>query len=73
MGTAMPIDWHKINYVNATKSAVRIKKEIEQLQERLTELQTQNEILYNQIEEAERQGKLTFDSDKFMRNKRRIT
>jgi len=66
MGNKMPIAWHKEGLFNWGKSIEREEKELKVRIESLNVMKDKYGFYKKQIEEAEVQGKDSFDNDKFL-------
>ena len=61
----MPIKWHRQNLKNRFICIERAKEDMQRAEERLSRDRADYVFYLFQIEEAERQGKDSFDADKF--------
>lgn len=67
------IEWHKECLRNSIKYAEQKEKRLKQLSTELEKLSKRNTFYYNQILEANKQNKKTFDNEKFLIKKVRKT
>lgn len=65
----MPIEWHEECLVNHHASLNRIKQEFKRHEENLLRATSEYEFRKLQIEEAKRQGKDGFDSERFLKKR----
>lgn len=61
-----PITWHKENLENSRHYVNTLKRDLKNLQDRITRIVDSNSLLEQQIEVAEDSGKTEFDADKYL-------
>lgn len=64
------IPWHENNLNNLISTHKRVKSEIEEKKQKAEELAKRIAFLSLQIQEAKKQEKEKFDSDKFLKDKK---
>lgn len=64
--SSFPLQWHKDCFANAEANLRNQEAEMSRMQARIEKQRMRLEFYRKQIEEAERRGKASFDSDKFM-------
>ena len=61
-----PIKWHKEGLKNSIEYVERKKRELTALSAQITQYSIENVKLQNQIDRAEREGKIEFDAEKYL-------
>jgi hypothetical protein len=65
MSSKMPLEWHKECLSNSLRTELEKRKYIQVLLDEADRLKARNDFYSFQIETAEKEGKLSFDSERY--------
>jgi len=67
----MPIEWHQANLANMDVSLIRAENEVEKAKARYKRLSDSCDILHLQIVTAKKEGKIAFDCETYLINRKK--